>query len=85
MSTPARRRLIKDLRDLRHNSPQGVVAAPFTENLLKWKAVIFGPPGTPFEDGVFKLAIDFSEEYPNKAPTVTFVTSIFHPNDDFHE
>lgn len=47
---------------------------------MLWNAVIFGPVGTPFEDGTFKLLIEFSEEYPNKPPTVRFVSRMFHPN-----
>ena len=30
--------------------------------------------------GTFKLLIEFSEEYPNKPPTVRFVSRMFHPN-----
>ena len=30
--------------------------------------------------GTFKLTLEFSEEYPNKAPVVKFVSNIFHPN-----
>ncbi|MBN3287060.1 UBE2A enzyme, partial [Polyodon spathula] len=47
---------------------------------MVWNAVIFGPEGTPFEDGTFKLTIEFTEEYPNKPPTVRFVSKMFHPN-----
>ncbi|ROJ62420.1 Ubiquitin-conjugating enzyme E2 B [Anabarilius grahami] len=47
---------------------------------MLWNAVIFGPVGTPFEDGTFKLVIEFSEEYPNKPPTVRFISKMFHPN-----
>ena len=35
---------------------------------------------TPFEDGTFRLTIEFTEEYPNKPPTVKFVSKMFHPN-----
>ena len=35
---------------------------------------------TPFEDGAFKLTLEFTEEYPSKPPTVRFVSEIFHPN-----
>lgn len=42
--------------------------------------MIFGPHDTPFEDGTFKLTIEFTEEYPNKPPTVRFVSKVFHPN-----
>ena len=38
------------------------------------------PHETPFEDGTFKLTLEFTEEYPNKPPTVRFVSKMFHPN-----
>ena len=30
--------------------------------------------------GTFRLTIEFSEEYPNKAPVVKFKSNMFHPN-----
>lgn len=33
-----------------------------------------------FVIGTFKLTIEFTEEYPNKPPTVRFVSKMFHPN-----
>ena len=42
--------------------------------------VCFRPHDTPFEDGTFKLTMEFTEEYPNKPPTVRFVSKMFHPN-----
>ena len=41
---------------------------------------VYRPKDTPFEDGTFKLTIEFTEEYPNKPPTVRFVSKMFHPN-----
>jgi len=43
-------------------------------------SLFFRPHDTPFEDGTFKLTIEFTEEYPNKPPTVRFVSKMFHPN-----
>ena len=30
--------------------------------------------------GVFRLTMEFTEDYPNKAPQVKFITKMFHPN-----
>jgi len=49
-------------------------------NILEWQAVIFGPDETPWEGGTFKLMLEFTEDYPNKAPSVRFLTKMFHPN-----
>ena len=38
------------------------------------------PHDTPFEDGTFKLIMEFTEEYPNKPPLVRFMSKMFHPN-----
>merc|ERR1712066_84056 len=58
----------------------GVSGAPTENNIMLWNAVIFGPHETPFEDGTFKLTLEFSEEYPNKPPVVKFLSKMFHPN-----
>ena len=42
MSTPARRRLMRDFKRLQTDPPQGVSAAPLENDILKWHAVIFG-------------------------------------------
>jgi len=58
----------------------GIQGSPQENNIMIWDAVIYGPADTPFEDGTFKLQIEFSEEYPNKPPKVKFISSMFHPN-----
>lgn len=35
---------------------------------------------TPFEDGTFKLLLTFTDAYPNKPPSVKFLSRMFHPN-----
>jgi hypothetical protein len=37
-------------------------------NVLRWLA------------GTFKLTLEFTEDYPNKAPVVKFKSTLFHPN-----
>ena len=72
MSTAARRRLMRDFKRLQEDPPTGVSGAPGENNIMVWNAVIFGPHETPFEDGTFKLTMEFSEEYPNKPPLSNF-------------
>ena len=62
MSTSARRRLMRDFKRLQEDPPAGVSGAPTDNNILLWNAVIFGPADTPFEDGTFKLTIEFTGE-----------------------
>ena len=49
-------------------------------NTLARNAVIIGPADTPFEDGTFRLVMQFEEQYPNKPPQVKFISQMFHPN-----
>ena len=58
----------------------GITATPDEDSLFRWKAVIFGPDDTEWEGGVFRLILEFSEDYPNKPPKVKFLTKMFHPN-----
>lgn len=61
---------------------QGVNGSPEHDNILKWKAVVFGPEGTCWDGATLRLSLEFSEEYPNKAPVVKFVSTMFHPNSE---
>ncbi|CAD7682419.1 unnamed protein product [Nyctereutes procyonoides] len=54
------------LDSLQQDPPVGVSGMPSINNIM----------GTPFEDGTFKLVIEFSEEYPNKPLTVGFLSKI---------
>mmetsp|Transcript_16962 Transcript_16962/g.32819 ORF Transcript_16962/g.32819 Transcript_16962/m.32819 type:complete len:156 (-) Transcript_16962:248-715(-) len=80
MSTPARKRLMRDFKRLQSDPPNGISGTPTENNIMLWNAVIFGPEDTAWEGGTFKLTITFTEDYPNKAPTVRFESKMFHPN-----
>lgn len=80
MSTPSRKRLIRDFKRLKKDAPDGFTGTPEANNIMKWSAVIFGPEDTSWEGGTFKLTLEFTEEYPNKPPNVRFISKMFHPN-----
>ena len=63
-----------------NDPPNGISGTPTENNIMLWNAVIFGPEDTPWEGGTFKLTLTFTEDYPNKAPTVRFESKMFHPN-----
>ena len=60
--------------------PWGIYGRPREDNILLWDAVICGPFDTPFDGGIFKLTIQFSEDHPYKPPVIEFVSKMFHPN-----
>lgn len=80
MSTTARKRLMRDFRRMQQDPTGGISAAPLPDDIMRWNAVIIGPENTPFEDGTFKLVIQFDEQYPTKPPSVKFISEMFHPN-----
>ncbi|EGD78793.1 ubiquitin protein ligase [Salpingoeca rosetta] len=74
-------RVIKELRTLRRDPvPLCSVGAHEDGDLSHWTALMLGPPGTPYEGGVFQLDIKLPEQYPLKPPAVRFITKIYHPN-----
>ena len=80
MTTPARKRLMRDFRAIQTDPPDGCNALPNAQNIMEWEAVIFGPSLTIWDGSVHRLKLTFTEEYPNKPPTVVFVSKVFHPN-----
>jgi len=76
-------RLTKELNEIHENEADCAeisIDQYDDSNLFLWKAIIFGPSDSPYENGVFELKIDIPPEYPFKPPKITFITKIFHPN-----
>lgn len=45
-----------------------------------WNVVFRGPQRSPFQRHVFEINMQFPTNYPEGAPTITFITPVFHPN-----
>jgi ubiquitin-conjugating enzyme E2 I len=78
-------RLTEERKLWRKDHPHGFFAKPTSNsdgsmNLMKWEAGIPGKSGTIWEGGVYKLSIDFSDEFPAKPPKCKFYPVLFHPN-----
>ncbi|POW17945.1 hypothetical protein PSTT_00150, partial [Puccinia striiformis] len=76
----ANRRIAKEFTDLQTSPIKYVTIEPDESNVLHWTGVMEGPVGSCYEGGKFKIEATFPLEYPFKAPTIKFITKIYHPN-----
>ncbi|KAI8071212.1 ubiquitin-conjugating enzyme/RWD-like protein [Gongronella butleri] len=78
------RRLLKELKEYSKKDPSHpeiLSIGPLEDdNLLEWSAQLAGLEGTPYEGGVFQLLIKVPSNYPMQPPTISFTTTVCHPN-----
>eukprot|EP01001_Neometanema_parovale_P010164 NODE_6397_length_850_cov_158.075653_g6161_i0.p1 GENE.NODE_6397_length_850_cov_158.075653_g6161_i0~~NODE_6397_length_850_cov_158.075653_g6161_i0.p1 ORF type:complete len:162 (-),score=31.71 NODE_6397_length_850_cov_158.075653_g6161_i0:309-794(-) len=84
-NTIAEARLREERRNWRKDHPHGFIARPKEKDdssldLMHWEVGIPGKPGTPWENGLYRLTMDFSDDYPSKPPKCRFAPVLFHPN-----
>ena len=75
----------KERKAWRKDHPYGFHARPVSRgdgssNIMLWETGIPGKEGTDWEGGLYKVMLEFSEEYPSKPPKCKFVPPLFHPN-----
>ncbi|GMM36344.1 putative E2 ubiquitin-protein ligase [Saccharomycopsis crataegensis] len=77
------KRLQSELVQLMFSKTPGISAFPESDsNILKWTGLIEGPSETPYHGLKFKISLEFPPNYPYTAPTVKFVSPMWHPNVD---
>jgi len=66
---------------IENDAPCNCSAGPINkDNLFKWEGTIIGPSDSPYSGGLFRLSIEFPDNYPFKPPKIKFITKILHPN-----
>jgi len=85
MGSLARQRLAAERKNWRKDHPHGFSAKPINNsdgsaNLMLWTCSIPGKPTTLWDNGLFPLSMEFSEEYPSQPPKCKFPAGFFHPN-----
>lgn len=74
------KRLNKELKDFKPEEYSSFSLKANENNIYEWNGFIYGPVGSPYEGGIFKYHLIVPVEYPFKAPRLSFLTPIFHPN-----
>ncbi|KAL5199756.1 hypothetical protein ABZP36_020959 [Zizania latifolia] len=74
------RQLAKELKNLDESPPEGIKVIVNDDDFTTIFADIEGPAGTPYENGVFRMKLLLSRDFPQSPPKGFFLTKIFHPN-----
>lgn len=78
-------RVTREVYELKKNGDLSIAAECRETNLRHIRALIVGPPDTPYEFGFFEFFLKFGKDYPTKAPSVNAITTNggrtrFNPN-----
>jgi ubiquitin-conjugating enzyme E2 Z len=78
-------RITKEIANIHKGTDLSLAVACRDNDVRQLRALIVGPPDTPYEFGFFELSVKFPKEYPIKSPTVISVTTNggqtrFNPN-----
>lgn len=74
------KQLAKELKNLDEIPPEGIKVVLNDDNFSTIYADIDGPAGTPYENGIFRMKLLLSRDFPQSPPKGYFITKIFHPN-----
>ncbi|ESQ40417.1 hypothetical protein EUTSA_v10014464mg [Eutrema salsugineum] len=74
------KQLAKELKSLDESPPDGIKVVVNDEDFSQICADIEGPVGTPYENGLFRMKLALSHDFPHSPPKGYFMTKIFHPN-----
>lgn len=74
------KQLAKELKNLDETPPEGIKVVVSDDGFSTIFADIEGPAGTPYENGVFRMKLLLSHDFPQSPPKGYFMTKIFHPN-----
>ncbi|KAF8911122.1 ubiquitin-conjugating enzyme [Gymnopilus junonius] len=75
----ALRRIQRELMEISSRPIPGITVEAKEDNVFEWKCSIKADSDSPYKGGTFNFNLSLPQNYPFKAPTVTFTTKIYHP------
>ncbi|KAM0714869.1 hypothetical protein Q7P37_009333 [Cladosporium fusiforme] len=78
-------RIVKEIAHIQKGTDLSLAVACRDDDVRRVRALIIGPPDTPYEFGFFDFQVKFPKEYPITSPAVTCITTDggrtrFNPN-----
>ena len=73
-------RLQYELKNREELKSYGITLETNEDNIYKWIVIMKGPEKSPYENGTFRLSIEFPANYPFSPQLINFITRIYHCN-----
>ncbi|KAL4996778.1 ubiquitin-conjugating enzyme/RWD-like protein [Aspergillus recurvatus] len=75
MSDQAIIRITREIKQIENSADLSIAVDYDEKDIRNVRAIILGPPETPYQFGLFEFSIKFGKDYPARAPSVRAVTT----------
>jgi len=80
MASIAKTRMRREIASIKSNKDESIQIDLINDSFEHLEGTIYGPEGTPYHKGIYKIDIVIPDNYPFVPPIAKFTTKIWHPN-----